>query len=150
MSHHYSCILCVSFCDCLFADNGFFFFSSRRRPTECALVTGVQTCALPIFEELQAGVTLGAGAEVTIGANAQAAGIRTVEAGAGDVDARTYTEGLTVTGSGDIDTGSGRHPVNVTADGSVVYTRGAADTFNLDAAPAGPPSHQLGDAHGVP
>src|SRR3546814_9105896 len=40
------------------------------------------------IEELQAGVTLGAGAEVTIGANAQAAGIRTVEAGAGDVDAR--------------------------------------------------------------
>src|SRR3546814_14392147 len=28
----------------------FFFFSSRRRHTRCALVTGVQTCALPIFE----------------------------------------------------------------------------------------------------
>src|SRR3546814_18582403 len=26
-----------------------FFFSSRRRHTRCALVTGVQTCALPIF-----------------------------------------------------------------------------------------------------
>src|SRR3546814_5912736 len=25
------------------------FFSSRRRHTSCALVTGVQTCALPIF-----------------------------------------------------------------------------------------------------
>src|SRR3546814_7470319 len=25
-----------------------FFFSSRRRLTSCALVTGVQTCALPI------------------------------------------------------------------------------------------------------
>src|SRR3546814_4196064 len=31
-----------------------FFFSSRRRHTRCALVTGVQTCALPIF-----GLTLG-------------------------------------------------------------------------------------------
>src|SRR3546814_6625400 len=30
------CVLCV------------FFFSSRRRHTRCALVTGVQTCALPI------------------------------------------------------------------------------------------------------
>src|SRR3546814_4868910 len=31
----------------------FFFFSSRRRHTRCALVTGVQTCALPIsFETL--------------------------------------------------------------------------------------------------
>src|SRR3546814_5651091 len=28
----------------------FFFFSSRRRHTRCALVTGVQTCALPILD----------------------------------------------------------------------------------------------------
>src|SRR3546814_18676526 len=28
-----------------------FFFSSRRRHTRCALVTGVQTCALPICPE---------------------------------------------------------------------------------------------------
>src|SRR3546814_1250640 len=27
----------------------YFFFSSRIRHTRCALVTGVQTCALPIF-----------------------------------------------------------------------------------------------------
>src|SRR3546814_10362080 len=33
-----------------------FFFSSRRRHTRCALVTGVQTCALPIsfIEQLEA------------------------------------------------------------------------------------------------
>src|SRR3546814_3727476 len=31
----------------LFGDS-VFFFSSRRRHTRCALVTGVQTCALPI------------------------------------------------------------------------------------------------------
>src|SRR3546814_2213124 len=29
----------------------FCFFSSRRRHTRCALVTGVQTCALPILSE---------------------------------------------------------------------------------------------------
>src|SRR3546814_14665540 len=29
-----------------------FFFSSRRLHTRCALVTGVQTCALPILFEL--------------------------------------------------------------------------------------------------
>src|SRR3546814_12274416 len=28
-----------------------FVFSSRRRHTRCALVTGVQTCALPIWRE---------------------------------------------------------------------------------------------------
>src|SRR3546814_2412512 len=35
-----------------------FFFSSRRRHTRCALVTGVQTCALPIcgpFESFDLG-----------------------------------------------------------------------------------------------
>src|SRR3546814_1266584 len=30
----------------------FFFFSSRRRHTRCALVTGVQTCALPISDSI--------------------------------------------------------------------------------------------------
>ena len=30
------------------SDLGYFFFSSRRRHTRCADVTGVQTCALPI------------------------------------------------------------------------------------------------------
>src|SRR3546814_20935916 len=29
-----------------------FFFSSRRRHTRCALVTGVQTCALPISKRI--------------------------------------------------------------------------------------------------
>src|SRR3546814_6100366 len=29
----------------------FFFFSSRRRHTRCALGTGVQTCALPILAQ---------------------------------------------------------------------------------------------------
>src|SRR3546814_7564588 len=28
----------------------YFFFASRRRHTICALVTGVQTCALPILD----------------------------------------------------------------------------------------------------
>src|SRR3546814_2300076 len=35
---HRVCVFCV------------FFFSSRRRHTRCALVTGVQTCALPISD----------------------------------------------------------------------------------------------------
>src|SRR3546814_2597219 len=37
------CHLCLLFCL-----SWVFFFSSRRRHTRCALVTGVQTCALPI------------------------------------------------------------------------------------------------------
>src|SRR3546814_15228895 len=38
-----------------FVTQFFFFFSSRRRHTRCALVTGVQTCALPILVELDQG-----------------------------------------------------------------------------------------------
>src|SRR3546814_8996938 len=42
-------VLCVGcLCVSLFVVS-LFFFSSRRRHTRCALVTGVQTCALPIF-----------------------------------------------------------------------------------------------------
>src|SRR3546814_7490077 len=37
-------MLCLLLCRCCHI----FFFSSRRRHTRCALVTGVQTCALPI------------------------------------------------------------------------------------------------------
>src|SRR3546814_1573569 len=39
-----SCVL-LRFCFFILC----FFFSSRRRHTRCALVTGVQTCALPIL-----------------------------------------------------------------------------------------------------
>src|SRR3546814_9927634 len=38
-----------------------FFFSSRSRHTRCALVTGVQTCALPILEGAAAAVPAAAG-----------------------------------------------------------------------------------------
>src|SRR3546814_2757456 len=44
-----------------------FFFSSRRRHTRCALVTGVQTCALPIY--VQRLRTLGI--EVSVGHRAE-------------------------------------------------------------------------------
>src|SRR3546814_6831543 len=43
------CLFYVFFFICLFCVLFLFFFSSRRRHTRCALVTGVQTCALPIF-----------------------------------------------------------------------------------------------------
>src|SRR3546814_4791398 len=38
----------MSTSDCVLCCVLIFFFSSRRRHTRCALVTGVQTCALPI------------------------------------------------------------------------------------------------------
>src|SRR3546814_3619386 len=48
-----------------------FFFSSRRRHTRCALVTGVQTCALPISALGAGDVTMTVGGKsftVTLGA----------------------------------------------------------------------------------
>src|SRR3546814_2171055 len=42
----------------------FFFFSSRRRHTRCALVTGVQTCALPIFTNARSDAGGGGWAEI--------------------------------------------------------------------------------------
>src|SRR3546814_6273920 len=38
---------------CCLYDFLMFFFSSRRRHTRCALVTGVQTCALPIYASVE-------------------------------------------------------------------------------------------------
>src|SRR3546814_17242451 len=53
-----------------------FFFTSRRRHTRCALVTGVQTCALPIFRKIEArGIT--AGIDVTGRASAPQAEVWT-------------------------------------------------------------------------
>src|SRR3546814_19329301 len=48
------CLLCSDVMSFLlqFAKFCVFFFSSRRRHTRCALVTGVQTCALPIFAQI--------------------------------------------------------------------------------------------------
>src|SRR3546814_5724025 len=44
----------------------FFFFSSRRRHTRCALVTGVQTCALPISKAASLSTLLGVATELAI------------------------------------------------------------------------------------
>src|SRR3546814_4162920 len=49
----------------------FFFFSSRRRHTRCALVTGVQTCALPIYRRPTVRSRLACRHEVGVGARAR-------------------------------------------------------------------------------
>src|SRR3546814_3911195 len=60
----------------------FFFFSSRRRHTRCALVTGVQTCALPIlglFEHALCGEELARGRVRQMGRGDQGFGRRRSE-----------------------------------------------------------------------
>src|SRR3546814_818372 len=49
-----------------------FFFSSRSRHTRCALVTGVQTCALPISQVVAGNVATAGGARALVDAGADA------------------------------------------------------------------------------
>src|SRR3546814_3093101 len=62
--------MCIFFFVCIVV---LFFFSSRRRHTRCALVTGVQTCALPIC----AGSGRSDGATSVFGAPSRSASVRT-------------------------------------------------------------------------
>src|SRR3546814_15026228 len=73
-----------------------FFFSSRRRHTRCALVTGVQTCALPIY----------GGAGYAFGTMARGGTTQTL----------SFEQALNVTGSGatGIDLAGGSSAVAVT------------------------------------
>src|SRR3546814_7756922 len=54
----------------------FFFFSSRRRHTSCALVTGVQTCALPILSPPRSTALLPGGLDATRVGTAWFCGLR--------------------------------------------------------------------------
>src|SRR3546814_2355185 len=61
-----------------------FFVSSRRRHTRCALVTGVQTCALPIWEIGRVEVRIPGGFATNGGAQLQIAFDKRRDAGRQD------------------------------------------------------------------
>src|SRR3546814_4417457 len=71
----------------------FFFFSSRRRHTRCALVTGVQTCALPIYLRSTAG-TRGNGEHMSDLLKWAAAGKRLTDRELGELAASAETDAL--------------------------------------------------------
>src|SRR3546814_9071053 len=120
-----------------------FFFSSRRRHTMCALVTGVQTCALPICEVDTFNANLGALEQINVGLRKARPG-STNEASLLDerdrlldklssqagVSATFETNGavtLSGAGSGDLLVGGGAvNPISVTAaaDGRLSYNVG--------------------------
>src|SRR3546814_8317272 len=96
----FMCVVCFRRRSCWFSCFflSFFFFSSRRRHTRCALVTGVQTCALPILRDEGALFARGIRAEVVGGFYVQNSGAGTETAqrrgltfGAGGLD--VVTEG---------------------------------------------------------
>src|SRR3546814_3436951 len=79
----------------------FFFFSSRRRHTRCALVTGVQTCALPIWSASRKVSTLGVSRTIwtTRSCPAQLLGLRS-DAPAGAAALLGASPALSATGAG--------------------------------------------------
>src|SRR3546814_10538028 len=79
-----------------------FFFSSRRRHTSCALVTGVQTCALPI--SLGQDTFAYAEGATAIGASAWSNGENSVALGSGS---RASDANVVSVGNG---TGNGGYP----------------------------------------
>src|SRR3546814_4944350 len=76
-----------------------FFFSSRRRHTRCALVTGVQTCALPIFTRQARRVPPdGYGAQGSLRGGSRAtddASLDAMEDGGQAEEVERYVEGIT-------------------------------------------------------
>src|SRR3546814_4851528 len=123
-----------------------FFFSSRKRHTRCALVTGVQTCALPISLHLAA-MALGLGPAdavvvptLTFLATANAARYVGAEVVFADVDPDT---GLT--GPEHVLRAIARAPGRVRAVFPVHLNGQAADIAAI--ADALPPGDKIGRAH---
>ncbi|WP_315762314.1 beta strand repeat-containing protein [Sphingomonas sp. Y38-1Y] len=89
-----------------------------------------------LFTDVSTGAANDGTAEVTIGANAQAAGITTVTTDDDDLNAGAYTVGLTVnTETGDVATGSGNDTVNLTQanpypDAGTISLGAGDDTLN--------------------
>src|SRR3546814_9525525 len=71
-----------------------FLFSSRRRHTSCALVTGVQTCALPISIEQTPGVARDAQGRAIASAELVVAANLPVKGGAPDEDGSVQLRGI--------------------------------------------------------
>src|SRR3546814_1048226 len=79
-----------------------FFFSSRRRHTRCALVTGVQTCALPILAVAEAGSLRAASRKLGITQPTMTRSIRDTENELGHVLFKRNANGVVPTEMGRI------------------------------------------------
>src|SRR3546814_10650835 len=86
----------------------FFFFSSRRRHTRCALVTGVQTCALPILVIGNLGLTMWRARPLPLPTRFVTVGLLSLAATAGYGVTFTLVLGGTVSGDTVIGDGAGK------------------------------------------
>src|SRR3546814_10476002 len=103
-----------------------FFFSSRRRHTRCALVTGVQTCALPILDS--GGFQTGLEVESGCGNGGACIGGDTVVLQAGTSDG---SQALTLDGTVQGESVVNLRPGGVDANG-LAYDR-TGDTITIGA-----------------
>src|SRR3546814_16731145 len=112
----------------------FFFFSSRRRHTRCALVTGVQTCALPIsvLATIDGG-TLVASTGTLPGNVANNASLVLDQATDGAMGGTISGSGsLTKTGNGTLTLKAGNsYTGGTTIDGGTVIARTSTRTGNV-------------------
>src|SRR3546814_1932361 len=125
----------------------FFFFSSRRRHTRCALVAGVQTCALPIFDR---GGVRAVGYDIQFIEHSRADPI-------GDMTLDAMAEG----GKGRFVFGSASVPDDFASAGNTIPASNAPNAFALVPGPTKPgpgvvlllpygeamQAHKLGRAH---
>src|SRR3546814_1955811 len=107
----------------------FFFFSSRRRHTSCALVTGVQTCALPIFYKNATAEMIEGGLSGTVNLNTRKPFDQDgmlfsfdIEANYGDM-AKKWSPTVSALFSDNWDTGIGRVGLLADYSYSQIYSR---------------------------
>src|SRR3546814_2426918 len=111
----------------------FFFFSSRRRHTRCALVTGVQTCALPILlvagtASLAVAFANAAEAELVIDGGATGAASLTISGAFAQQGIVTLTSNGSSGAASLIVTGA-----PLTNDGAIVVEPGAGGVRSIEA-----------------
>src|SRR3546814_2630249 len=99
-----------------------FFFSSRRRHTSCALVTGVQTCALPIYS--------GGRREYGVGTLGSSTALETLDVATGEAEKSEPA-------AGGLSQARGRH-VSRHAEQRFVFMLGGQQLRRIDAGDPGP------------
>src|SRR3546814_14961306 len=86
-----------------------FFFSSRRRHTRCALVTGVQTCALPIYNVVEFNASAGHATDELTSIVIELPGVAL-----GDVNIDQINSDLTGIGSAQVTEAGGKTTITIT------------------------------------
>src|SRR3546814_5251815 len=126
-----------------------FFFSSRRRHTRCALVTGVQTCALPISPDAE---PLMLATDRTILSDSLSGGIDVVLNKKTSIeyifDAKRKTHSATLTGEAYFNVDHGKEETFI-VQAEETFIKDVGTSFNVRAYPGSDPIELLVDEGAV-